>query len=139
MKNFLFLSLICIGFLSCKDNRDDPEPEPNCGCNSEIEATIPKSANLIGSIRYKIQLAPNDNYYNNKFWITYTEPNCINCVHSMIVCNENILPQEILNIKNTGETLSVKFAGDLKTICEKIFAPGDYTYQNITLTNIEKQ
>ena len=55
----------------------------------------------------------------------------------MIVCNENILPQEILKLKNSSKTISVKFSGDLKEICEKIFAPADYTYENITLTTIQ--
>ncbi len=114
--------------------------------NQELNLNIKRDSNLIieiednkGIITYKIQLDPQDNYYNNKFWITYTEQNCGNCIHYMIVCNENVLPQEVINLKNTGGNLTVRFAGSLKTICQKIFSPADYTYENITLTQIQTQ
>jgi len=54
----------------------------------------------------------------------------------MTVCNETILPQKLLDLKQTNQSLQVKFAGDLKPFCEKVFAPGDYTYENIRLTKI---
>jgi len=143
MKNFiiinkskLFLLFVFFILTNCKNNDEDLQIE-KCGCNSVVTKKIPESANLIGEIKFKTQLDPNDTYYNNKFWITYVEANCVNCVHHMIVCNENILPQEILKLKNSSKTISVKFSGDLKEICEKIFAPADYTYENITLTTIQ--
>ena len=134
----LFLLIFSILLITnCKDRNEDVKSD--CGCNSNVTHSIPESANLVGNIFYKTQLNPQDNYYNNTFWVSYTEPNCINCVHNMIICNEDLLSQEIINLKNTGESLSVKFAGDLKTICQKTFAPADYTYENITLTKIQKQ
>ena len=132
---FLFLTILLIN--NCKDRNE--ETKPDCGCDSNVTQTIPESANLLGTIYYKIQLDPNDSYYNNKFWITYTEQNCGNCIHHMVVCNDSLLPQEIINLKNTGGSLTVKFAGNLKNICEKINAPADYTYENITLTPIQTQ
>ncbi|MEN8857749.1 MAG: hypothetical protein ABF260_06755 [Flavobacteriaceae bacterium] len=121
---------------SCKED-DTP---PNCGCESETRTTIPESANLIGEMYYKTQSNdPMDTYYNNYFWIVYTEENCVNCVHSMIVCNEEIMNNQFESIKETGEIIEVKFSGHLKEICEKTFAPADYTYERITLTSIERQ
>lgn len=136
------LILLCFSIMLVLNNCKNREEEPktlDCGCNSKVLNTIPESANLIGLIKYKMQLDPNDNYYNNKFWITYTEQSCGNCVHHMIVCNESILPQQVLNLKNSGGNLSVKFSGQLKEICEKKFDLADITYENITLTKIQVQ
>ncbi|RTY83160.1 hypothetical protein EKL99_06195 [Flavobacterium sp. ZB4P23] len=135
MKNLLFLFATLFTISSC--SKDDKTPD--CGCDSEIRTTIPESANLIGKISYKKQLDQNDNYYNDKFWIGYTEQNCVNCVHKMIVCNEEILNQQILNLKSNGQTLNIKFSGHLKEICEKTFDVADVTYENIVLTKIEVQ
>ena len=136
------LILLCFSIMlvlnNCKNREEEPKT-PDCGCNSKVLNTIPESANLIGLIKYNMQLDPNDNYYNNKFWITYTEQNCGNCVHHMIVCNESILPQQVLNLKNSGGNISVKFSGQLKEICEKKFDLADITYENITLTKIQVQ
>lgn len=120
---------------SCKDE-DTP---PSCGCESETRTTIPESANLIGRIAYKTQIDPLDNYYNNTFWIGYTEQNCSNCIHKMIVCNEDILGNEFEDIIESGENVEVKFSGHLKVICEKKFDLADFTYERITLTSIERQ
>lgn len=122
---------------SCKDKDDDTPP--NCGCESETRTTIPESANLIGTIGYKTQIHPLDNYYNNTFWIGYTEQNCSNCMHKMIVCNEDILGNEFDDIIESGESVEVKFSGHLKIICEKKFDLADITYERITLTSIERQ
>ena len=134
MKKLLW-SLLFAMLLSC----DKDEPKKDCGCDSEILNTIPEPANLIGQLGYKIQLDPNDNYYNSKFWVSYTEPNCGNCVHHMIVYNEEMLIS-FQNLKNPPyENVQVVFAGHLKNVCDKIFAPGDYTYQHIVLTKIEEK
>lgn len=133
---FCYLFIATFLVTSCQKDRDEI---PDCGCDSTIRTTIPESANLIGQISYKKQLDPNDNYYNNKFWIGYGEQNCINCSHKMIVCNEGILNQQILNLKSNGQTLNVKFSGHLKEICEKTFDVADVTYENIVLTKIEVQ
>jgi hypothetical protein len=69
-------------------NKD--EKTPDCGCDSLITNTIPETANLTGKIWYHKQLNPKDDYYINKYWIVYNDPNCLNC-HKMIVCNEEIL------------------------------------------------
>lgn len=122
---------------SCKDD-DTP---PNCGCKSETRTTIPESANLVGEMFYLKPTASGDDYYTNLFWIVYTEQNCSNCIHHMVVCNEDFLKDEFEDLKDlpNDESIQVKFSGHLKEICEKRFAPGDYTYERITLTSIERQ
>lgn len=132
---FLVVSYIIIFTVNgCKDN------EPKCGCDSETTKIISESECLIGEISYKRQLNVNDNYFNNKYWIGYTEPNCSDCIHIMIVCNEEMLTEfgDLLNLP-VGESVTVKFSGKLKDVCEKPFSPANYTYEHIVLTKIERQ
>jgi hypothetical protein len=139
MKHYILITLLLFALISCK-NDDDTISTPNCGCESEILATIPQSANLVGEMYYKIQSNdPMDTYYNNRFWIVFAEENCSNCIHHMIVCNEEIMNNEFDGIKETGISVDVKFSGNLKEICEKSFNPADYTFERITLTSIEQQ
>lgn len=139
----IFTTLFC----SCKS---DDETPPDCGCDSETRTTIPESANLIGKLFFKNDSNEN-NYNNQKYWIVYIEENCVNCVHNLIICNDNFLNtisniptlsniNDIIGSVNELEgAIDVKFSGDLKVICNPIFAPADYTYENITLTSIEQQ
>lgn len=134
-----FTVICCIGFSilfnGCKD-----ETPPDCGCESETRTTIPESVSLIGQIGYKAQIDPLDVYKNNTFWIGFTEKNCSNCIHHMIVCNEDILGNEFDDIIISGEAVDVKFSGNLKKICELPNAwLADETFELITLTSIERQ
>lgn len=133
MVYFLFLLFTS----SC--NSDDTSPD--CGCASETRTTITESANLIGEMFYNRPEDNSDNYYINQFWIRYTETNCVNCVHSMVVCKEELLGNEFEDLKQLplGETIQVEFSGHLKNICDRPFSPGDYTYERIILTSIERQ
>ena len=141
-KSIIKISILCfsltllISTFSCNKNDDNP----TCGCNSDIRATIPESANLIGQLVYKRQLDPSDNFYNNKFWITYVEPDCNTCIHHMIVCNENFL-SSFNDVKELpiGQSISVQFSGQLKETCTKKFDISSISYEHITLTNIERQ
>lgn len=109
-----------------------------CGCNSPVWSEIPDSNPLLGTVRYKRQLDPLDIYYNNRYWITYVEPYCINCVHSMVVCNEDMMV-EFENLRDSGASDTIRFAGQLQRLCMHPFAwPADYTWDQITLTKIEK-
>ncbi|MEH6659621.1 hypothetical protein [Leeuwenhoekiella marinoflava] len=132
--------ICCLGLTLLINSCKGDDIPTNCGCDSETITTILESANLVGEMYYKTQSNdPMDTYYNNQFWIVYTEENCVNCVHSLIVCNEEIMTNQFENIKQTGEVVDVKFSGLLKEICEKTFAPADYTYERITLTSIERK
>ncbi|MGB8705514.1 MAG: hypothetical protein WCD31_10835 [Gillisia sp.] len=139
---------IVIFFGSC--NNDDVSTTPDCGCESETLVTNPETANLSGKLFYKNDSSGN-NFNNKKYWIVYIEDNCANCIHSLIVCNENILDSipniptftninDIIGSANElNKAIDIKFSGELKTICNPIFAPADYTYNNITLISIEQQ
>ena len=125
----LFLLLI-----SCKE-----EQLPDCGCNSETIKVIPETSKLNGQISFKKHSNSNDTYYTNKYWIGYIEPSCSNCIHHMIVCNENLIPDNIKTLIHTNGTVYIKFSGNLKEICKKTFDIADVTYHRITLTKIELQ
>ena len=136
VKKISILCLLLIFAISCNKNEDNP----TCGCNSDIRNTISESRNLIGQLGYKRQIDPNNNFYNNKFWITYVEPDCDICVHHMIVCNEAILSSYI-DVKELpiGQSITVKFSGNLKELCTKKFDIASITYDHITITSIERQ
>ena len=129
----LFFTILI--FSNCKKDDDTPT---DCGCNSEIKAIIPESSQLAGTITYKEQTQSN-NYYTNKYWITYTDFNCLNCVRHMIVCNDYLITNEIIDALNSQTNVTVKFSGNLKEICEKRFDIADISYELITLTKIELQ
>jgi len=134
-KTIFYLSFaLFLTFISCKEGT-----LPDCGCNSETITTIPENPITIGQISFKKQIDVNDIYYTEKYWIGFVEPNCSNCIHHMIVCNENFIPNEIKTLINSNRILNIKFSGYLKDICEKKFDLADVTYQRITLTKIEIQ
>ncbi|MCE2733426.1 MAG: hypothetical protein ACK57K_05285 [Chryseotalea sp.] len=133
MKNVKLLFIFFL-LLSCEKN----DKIKDCGCDSITLKTIHESQELTGIITFKAQNKSN-NYYTNSYWITYVEPNCSICVHHMIVCNEYIL-NDFADLKSPPyNSTSVKFAGHLKEVCEKRFDTGNITYQQITITKIEKQ
>ncbi|MDO5615077.1 MAG: hypothetical protein Q4G16_02725 [Cruoricaptor ignavus] len=126
MKKTLLLGLFFLILISCKDR------DSNCGCDSETKSVIPESRNFEAIISYNTD----DNYYNNKFWLSVNEGAVYNYY---IICNESILPSEVLKLKETGETLRVNFSGETKEICEKNVSPANYSYNQITLTKIQLQ
>lgn len=89
---------------------------------------------------FKRQFHPLDTYYIDHYWITYIEPDCSNCVHHMILCNEDILGDDFDDLKGLplGEDIEVEFSGHLKPICELKFDQADVTFERITLTSIER-
>jgi len=135
-----FTIISCLGitlfFTGCKDDDDTP---PDCGCESETQTIIPESANLIGRLSFKANDSV-DPYYTNHYWITYLDQNCSNCVHHMIICNEEMLGNQFDDVDNLqkGEFVDIKFSGYLKEICQKRFDLADITYNRITLTSIER-
>ncbi len=110
----------------------------SCGCSSPVSKEIPELTPLIGVVKYKRQKDPLDTYYNNKYWITYVEQNCVNCVHAMIVCNEDIMIG-FEDLINSDMSVSIRFSGQIKKACMHPFAwLADYTYDDITITKIER-
>lgn len=140
MKNtILFALFVALSIYGC--SKEDTIPD--CGCGSETQSVIPESANLIGRISYKrqIDIDPDDDYYNDTYWITYLVPGCSNCVSHMIVCNEDFLKTEFEDLLNLpqGEYVEVKFSGELKEVCQKRFDLADIIYKRILLTSIQRQ
>ena len=140
-KKVVIILIYCFGITllsnSCKSDNDD---SLTCGCNSETNYTITESENLIGEMFYKTQSDnPLDTYYNNFFWIVYSEENCSNCIHHMIVCNESYLNNEFDYLKNSGEVVEVKISGELKSVCDNRNNPADYTFNRIIITSLEIQ
>lgn len=141
-KTMPYFFIFTILFFSNCNKEDNPT---DCGCNSEIRTTI--SNQLTGKLFYKNN-SNNDNYKNRNYWIIYEEQNFF---HNMIICNEDLLlninniptlnnvPDILNSINELENAMDINFTGQLKTICNPIFHPASYTYENITLTNIEQQ
>lgn len=111
----------------------------SCGCSSTVWKVVPELTPLYGLVKFKRQQNPFDSYYNNRYWITYTEPNCVNCIHTLIVCNDEIMVgfEHLLDSESSD---TIRFAGQLRKVCMYPYASlADYTYDQITLTKIEKQ
>ena len=142
---FLLYFWILILLYSCSSD----DHSPDCGCKAETRSSIPESAPLTGKLFYKN--TPDDPYYNKKYWLVYIEEDCSNCVHSMIVCNEDLLSKlpEIPSFSNINvgimfepdleDALDVEFSGELKSACDKIISLGDYTYENFIINTIQSK
>ncbi|SHL89242.1 hypothetical protein SAMN05444266_105377 [Chitinophaga jiangningensis] len=128
---FLLFALIVLN--GCKKNKELPA----CGCSAPATDTIAETSNLKGEIMYFG--SNNSKDFQNKYVIVYTEKDCINCKHYLAICNESVLPAEVLALKSSKNTLQVSFSGVLKPVCEKVFAPADNTYDNVSLTKIVLQ
>jgi len=139
LSKILFLcGIIVVMAFSCEkenNNKDD------CGCNGIIQYTISDTLPLEGKFGYTEQAGQDTlGEFSNKFWVSFTEPDCINCIQYYIVCNNEFLSSEIKTEALSGQIIdSVKFSGYVKETCQKIFAPADYTYNHIVLTKIERR
>jgi len=144
--SYLFFFTILI-FSSC--NKDDTQP--NCGCQSETLSTIPnediqevpieeqKTGLLFFKRLENIDGFYDDEQYNNRFWVFQGTDGCYNCKRNFIVCNEILLGPEYDYLKNSNDSIKVKFTGNLKSLCIIKHVLGDYFYAEISLTSIEQQ
>jgi len=129
----IYLVITGLGAISCQKNK-----QLDCGCDVTNPAIIVESGNLAGTIVFNEQALQGYKSYQNKFLIAYQDPNCADCIFTMVVCNENILTKDILELKNDPIiSLKVKFSGYRKPICDKLISPGINTYENIVLTTIK--
>ncbi len=126
---FIFI-VFFFSMVSCKKD------EPDCGCDSQTVFTINESDEQIGYL-YKYIDDDNENVPPHNYDIYFSDTSCINCLHTFIICNDVLLNS--LDIIPTYPGIEVKFAGEVKKLCKQITAPADYTYNYITLTNIEIQ
>lgn len=146
---FLLTCLMLLFSLSsCKDD-DTP---PSCGCESETVNTIPnenitnvpieeqKKGVLFYKTSEKIDEYLKEEQFNNHFWVFQGSERCYNCQRNFIICNDEMVGVEFDYLKNTNDSISVKFTGELKYLCTDPFiAPGDYYYAEIKLNSIEQQ
>lgn len=132
-KTISYLSFaLFITLMSCKSD-DTPT---DCGCNSSTIFTIQESDDQIGFL-YRNTDNSNENIPSYNYGVYYSEPNCSNCIHTFFICNDTFL-------NNFGEIpeypgIEVQFSGHSKKVCQGIWAPADYTYNYLTLTQIEQQ
>lgn len=111
----------------------------DCGCGGNPRGTITESQALVGYLmKSEIKNVPGNinQLPDSKYGIFYAPAGCLNCAHSLFICNDAFL-------SNLGEIppypgIRVKFAGQLKWLCNPIVAPSDVTYDHIELTKIEK-
>jgi len=131
--NFCLMIFTVLLLSSC--NKDNEIPQ-NCGCNSPIMFTILGSDVQQGFL-YKNTDNSNENIPSHNYGIYFSEPNCTNCVHTFFVCNDDFIHsiEEIPNYPG----IEVQFSGQVKKVCQDIWAPGDHTYNHIILTSIERQ
>lgn len=133
---FILLSVSLLFISSC--NKENVKQD--CGGDSEVIDTIPVSADLAGELTYKRQSDPDDDLYNEKYWIFIvpTDSSSSWWVNDLIVCNEEAL-SDFSYIKETGGSVNIKFSGYVKKICEQQISPPEYSYRHIVITGIETQ
>lgn len=148
-KLHIIIVFACLSlFSACKN--DDNTPQTDCGCVSESIGFLPPTSSgfLTGKLFFKN--SSRENAYNDKkYWIVFDEEGCVNCIHNLIICNDDLLDKitdisvidagDIIgSVDELSTAIDVSFSGELKVICNRIVAPGDYTYNNFKLTKIEK-
>ena len=132
--------ILIFSILSLSSGCNCDADSSDCGCDSEIIATLPITNEFIGQIAIKRRTNSTDTFYNNKYWITYISPDCPSCIHHYIICNEEMLTTfSDLQTLPLGESVTVKFAGDLRETCAKTNSPATETFEHITLSKIERQ
>ncbi len=147
MKKTIFLILITILSISCEEDKENKEnnsilvnTDDICGCDSISLYTIPELESLEGVIGIKIPLNPRDTLYNNKYWIGYNyDSDCLECIQSYIVCNDEIITGELKEELSSGASINIIFAGQVKKLCEGIWSIPERSYNSIVLTKIEKR
>lgn len=113
---------------------DKGNEKKNCGCDSETIFTIQDADEQRGYV-YKTVPVVGDNVPSSDFTIMFSEPDCGNCKHFFLVCNDSFL-SSLDDIPNYPG-IEVKFSGHAMELCSKPIAPGDYTYNYITLTKVQ--
>ncbi len=117
---------------SCKKENDNAD----CGCKTAITDTIPETNMINGVLGFKHK-GRNSDYLTNRYWITVSSPNSAQ-VHHAIICNYDIIPNNIINYLNNHDSVNVNFSGYLKNVCDHPFTTANITYNRITLTKIKK-
>jgi len=110
------------------------EDNQNCGCSGEISFTIEANDDQNGYL-YKNTENSGDFLPDYNYGIWYAEPDCANCIHYFLVCNDKFLadPGDIPAYPG----MEVTFSGQAKELCESPLSIPEYTYNQITLTSLQ--
>lgn len=127
----ILLCLITLCLSSCK------EETLECGCEGKIQFTIEDSDHQEGFL-YRNPGNPSGNVPEYNYGIWFAEKNCSNCVHTFLICNDNLL-KELDSLPDIETLMDVTFSGYASNLCREPFGPADHTYNHITLTKIEIQ
>ena len=142
-----FVIIIALLFSNC--NRKETTTYSDCGCNSKTLFTIPNDNVQVpyeeqtkGLLFYKrpdiIDDFYNDEEYNNRFWIFQGTQGCYNCQRHYIICNDELLGNEFDFLKQSNDSIEIRFTGNIKSLCILRAIPADYNYGEIVLNSILK-
>ena len=157
MKTTLFILTLLTSLLGCKDS-----PPPDCGCGSETINTVP-SENLpdiptevqMSGILFHNQALPNFKFgritpnnegdfekYKNRFWL-YQEDEEHEILRYFALCPNHSLPDEFQEVKNSADSIRIRFTGKIKNLCDPVIAlgvvPKNYLITEMEITSIETQ
>lgn len=124
----LFLAL-AIGFTAMGCNRygQEEEMKKNCGCNSPILNSELNEKEFTGYFRL---------ISDNKYLIFTLNKGGRPMAYVNTICNNNILPDELKNIK-PDERIEVIYKGNVKKDCREFVPTIDWEYYYIDLIEIK--
>jgi len=137
--SLIYSVLILCSFIAGCDKKEEGNLA-DCGCDGKVEQVIPESSAINGQISYLNA----GGYQKDRFWIMYSLSNSpLITYYNFIVCNEDMLTEEIKALKNTpGKSLTIQFSGALKETCEKPMnntnGNSAYVYKHIIISKIIK-
>jgi|SaaInl1SG_22_DNA_1037389.scaffolds.fasta_scaffold01915_6 hypothetical protein len=99
----IFLMTLLLTTVGCTKDEHKDKQQHDCGCESEALSTV----STVGEIYFKTQVEPDDDYYNDNFWIIEKIPGSIE--NHYVVCNEEITKNEFDELKSSGNKIKVNF------------------------------
>lgn len=129
IQNLFTLLLLIVMGCACSKKSNSVE-EKTCGCNSpNLNSSVIEGREFEATISYVNE--EKTLYYPNTFWITYG-------TNHFIVCNEDILPQVIKELKaNSEKSFRIKCKGHTKKLCSQPISKATVTYNHIVITKID--
>jgi len=158
MKTGWLIYLTALLLSSCKAD----SPPPDCGCGSETINTVP-SQNLpdipteeqMSGILFHNQALPNFKFgritpnnegdfekYKNRFWL-YQEDEEYELLRYFALCPNHSLPDEFQEVKNSADSIRIRYTGKIKNLCDPVIAfgvvPKNYLITEMEIASIETQ
>ena len=116
--------------VGCAKDEHKDKQQHDCGCESEALSTV----STVGEIYFKTQVEPDDDYYNDNFWIIEKFPGSIE--NHYVVCNEEITKNEfdVNHLDLNWEVDEVKWVS-----LEELENMGNLHFGIVTLLEISKE